>query len=260
VDSGPLEDAGTNPGPTQAGFNSLFIGHSFFIPVARGLFAHAERAGIEGHQQQIVFSGGASGAPEALWNNTNKSAQIKAILDQGDIELFGLTYHPNHPGLSGYTNWIDYALERNPDLTVFIGLPWQPEPARYDSQTYTAAWEDGHPSIAHGHIDALRERYPDLTIFCIPYGEGAAILHQLQSDGELPDVDSLQSGGGNQGVFRDRLGHGEPILIDLSQLIWLRALYGVDLIAYNHDPGYSVDLKAIATEIVTGHQQAYSLP
>jgi len=258
ADSGPLADAGTNPSPVQTGYNSLFIGHSFFIPVARGMVAHAERAGIEGHQQQTVFSGGETGAPQALWNNANKSAQIKAILDQGDIELFGLTYHPSYPGLNGYTNWIDYALERNPDLAVFIGLPWQPEPARYDSETYMNAWEVGHPSIAHGHIDALRERYPNLTIFCIPYGEGAAVLHQLQSSGELPDVDAVQSSADNRGIFRDRLGHGESMLIQLSQLVWLRAIYGVDLIAYDHDPGYSVDLKTIATEIITRHEAAYS--
>jgi len=259
VDSGPVADAGADPSPVQSGYNSLFIGHSFFIPVARGMIAHAERAGIEGHRQQTIFSGGGTGAPQALWNNANKSAQIKAILDQGDIELFGMTYHPNHPGLSGYTNWIDYALERNSDLTVFIGLPWQPQPAAYDSETYMNAWEVGHPSIAHGHIDALRERYPNLTIFCIPYGEGAAVLHQLQSSGELPDVDAIQSSAGNRGIFRDRLGHGEPILIQLSQLVWLRAIYGVDLVAYDHDPGYSADLKTIATEIMSGHQTEYSL-
>ena len=250
-------DSGTISNVGQIGLNSLFIGHSFFIPVARGAVAHIERAGIEGHQQRTVFSGGATGAPQALWNNANKSALIKSILDQGDIELLGMTYHPNYPALTGYTNWIDYALERNPNVTVFIGLPWQPEPTRYDSDTYAAAWETGHPEIAHGHIDALRERYPGLTIFCIPYGAAAVALRQRLANNDLPDVERIQTNANGRGIFRDRLGHGEPILLDLSRLIWLRAIYGVDLVEYDDDLEYETDLSAIATDIMAGHSPEY---
>ena len=30
----------------------------------------------------------------ALWNNPTKSAEIKAYLDSGDVELFGMVYDP----------------------------------------------------------------------------------------------------------------------------------------------------------------------
>ncbi|NND67317.1 MAG: hypothetical protein HKN19_07010, partial [Halioglobus sp.] len=84
------------------GFTSLFIGHSFFRPFAQGMPDYSAAAGITGHTQTIVFSGGASGAPEALWNNASKRAQIQGELDGGDIELFAMTYHPTYPGTIGY--------------------------------------------------------------------------------------------------------------------------------------------------------------
>ena len=94
------------------GFKSLFIGHSFFAPIADGFPNYVASAGIAGHSQLVVFSGGDSGQPLALWNNPTKSAEIKAYLDSGDVELFGMVYDSN--GSEGYENWIDYALEKNP--------------------------------------------------------------------------------------------------------------------------------------------------
>lgn len=255
-------DAGsdTNPLPPPPGYTSLFIGHSFFAPIARGLPQHAQRLGLAGHSQDVIFSGGATGAPEALWNHPNKSRQIKAILDQGDIELFGMTYHPDYPSLEGYIRWIDYALTRRADTTFFIALPWQTQPGSYDSETYANNWALEHPRIAHGHLDELRARYPDSAFFCIPYGEGATVLHRLQSEGRLPGIEVLMTAGDRPGVFRDALGHAEPVLIDLSELIWLQAIYGVDLEEDAFDPGYDVDLKRIATEVMARHDSSYDAP
>jgi hypothetical protein len=76
------------------GFNSLFAGHSFFAPIAVDFPNYVSSAGIAGHSQLVVFSGGDSGQPLALWNNPTKSAEIKAYLDSGDVELFGMVYDP----------------------------------------------------------------------------------------------------------------------------------------------------------------------
>ena len=48
--------------------------------------AWTANAGIMGHTQGIVFSGGASGAPQALWDHPQKSVEIKSILDPGEVE------------------------------------------------------------------------------------------------------------------------------------------------------------------------------
>jgi len=81
----------------------------------------------------------------------------------------------------------------------------------------------------------------------------------LFEDGNLDDVDSLVSASGDA-IYSDSFGHADDILIDLGQLVWMTAIYGVDLSTYAHDPGYNTDLKAIARAIMDGHDQAYDAP
>lgn len=97
--------------------------------MAEGMPAHLDRVGIEGHRQEVVFSGGPTGSPQGLWIQPNKRAAIQAILDDGDIELFAMTYHPDYPTLEGYRNRVNYALAQNPDTRFFIALPWPTTPA-----------------------------------------------------------------------------------------------------------------------------------
>ncbi len=46
----------------------------------------------------------------------------------------------------------------------------------------------------------------------------------------------------------------------LGRLVWLRAIYGVDLSSYACDPGYTVDLLAIADTIMDEYDSAYDAP
>ena len=241
------------------GYNSLFIGHSFFIPVATGVSEHAVAAGFEDHTQVTVFSGGASGAPQALWENAGKRADIQAVLDGGDVELFGMTYHPIFPTLEGYQNWIDYALAQNPDTIFFVGIPWSTNPGSTDAATYGATWHAAHEGGHEGLIGALRDEYPGVVIYDIPYGQAAIELYTLFEAGDLPDVDALVSSGGSEGIFRDSFGHADSTLLDLAELVWLRAIYGAPLSTYD-DPGYEVDLRPIADAIMDEHDPVYSAP
>ena len=50
----------------STGFNALFIGHSFFNPIASAMPGLVETAGIPNHTQERFMSGGATGSPEAL--------------------------------------------------------------------------------------------------------------------------------------------------------------------------------------------------
>jgi hypothetical protein len=243
--------------PTVEGYNALFMGHSFFKPIADGMPDHVNRVGIEGHSQEVVFSGGGSGSPQGLWEQPDKRAAIQAILDDGDTELFGMTYHPSYPTLEGYRNWVNYALAQNADTKFFIALPWPSNPASMSFTAYEKVLVDGHPVFHSAIIDALRSEYPDNEFFCIPYGEGAVELYRLYDSGNLPDVDTLQSSGDDLGIFRDNLGHPEQLLIDLGQLVWLQAIYQVDLSDYDYDPGYITDIETIAADIMARHDSAY---
>lgn len=241
------------------GFDSLFIGHSFFNPFANGMAFHANEAGFVDHTQSVVFSGGSTGAPEALWNDTAKRTQIQEILDEGDTDLFGMTYHPTYPSITGYVNWIDHALAANPDTRIFVALPWLTDPGGFDAATYAATWNAAHDALFHPLLDSLRAEFPGVDIYGIPYGQAAAELYRLYDAGQLPDVDSLVSDSGD-GIFRDEFGHADDILVALGELVWLRAIYDVDLSTYAHDPGYETDLKAIADAIMDAHDPAYDAP
>jgi len=239
------------------GYDSLFMGHSFFHPISSGMQKHADRAGFIDHTQQTVFYGGASGAPQAIWENKARRKIIQGILDSGDIELFGMTYHPNYPDIDGYINWIEYALQQKSDTRFFVALPWSQNPGQVDITEYESTWVSGHTVIFHDMIDTLRTKFPNNDIFCIPYGQGAIELYKLFEAGNLPDVQNLV-GGSSDAIFTDIGGHAGDILIALGQLIWLNAIYGVDLNNYDYDTGYITDLKAIAQDIMDNHDPSYN--
>jgi hypothetical protein len=243
----------------NTGLDSLFIGHSFFVPFARAMPFHAAEAGFSSHSQSVVFSGGGSGAPQALWENASKRAEIQGILDEGDTQLFGMTYHFDYLTLEGYRNWVDYALVQNPDTRFFVAMPWIPFPASFTAGEYDSLWDTVHPAIVHSIIDDLRAEYPGVDFFCIPYGGSAVELRNLYAAGNLPDVQTLVSNS-QDSIFLDTLGHGDDILIALGELIWLRAIYDVDISSYSYDPGYQADLKGIADAIMDAHDSAYDAP
>ena len=256
VDASSPACGGPSPGD---GFDSLFIGHSFFRPMAEEMAVLAPLAGFDAHTQEVVFSGGATGSPEGLWLQNTKRATIQAELDEGDIDLFGMTYHPNYPSLAGYVNWIDYALAANPDTIVFVAIPWITNPVNYTAASYAAALDVAYPAIAHPLIDSLRAEYPDTTIFAIPYGLSAGELYTRYADGELDDVTELVGSNGS-GVFRDNFGHADHILEDLASLVWLQAIYGVDLATFDAGYDWTVDLNTIASSILAEHDPAYDAP
>lgn len=248
------------PASQATGYNSLFIGHSFFRPFADHMDDHAADAGIEGHSQVVVFNGGGNGAPMALWNNASKRAEIQAALDTGEIELFGMTYHPDYPTTEGYKLWIDYALERNPETRFFIALPWSPYPAQVATIPYVDGWMAAHDASWHGSfLPELRALYPGVEIACNPYGRSAADLRLLLDAGELPEV-SQMTGSASSSIYTDALGHAGDILKVLGRLVWLNAIYEVDLPTFDHDTGYTTDLKAVAQEIMDWHRAEFPYP
>lgn len=245
------------------GYKSVFMGHSRFVPVAQGMPFHvgpAGNAGFPQHQQTTISQAGLLGSPLWLWNDVNARATIQGLLNPGNIDLFGMTYHYDAPGMEGYRNWVSYALSKNPDTRFFIAMPQPWFPQDNDSLAYEAIWESEHV-VAHTIIDTLRAEYPHVDFFCIPYGQSAVELHKLYSAGNLPDVQHLVDSQPSASVFLDnQFAHPNQILIDLSELVWLRAIYGVDLSTYDDGAGYTADLNGIATAITDGHDPNYNAP
>lgn len=258
--NGILADNPGAPFRVIPGEKMMLMGHSFFKPFAQEMPYHAVRAGVDGHSQSLVTAGGANGAPMALWNDAGRRASIQAVLDGGDVELFGMTYEGTHATTEGYELWFDYALAQNPDTAFFIALPWPDFPTSYtDAAEYANYWYTAYDTDWVAFIDTLRALYPGVTIYSIPYGAAALELRTLFEAGNLPDVSSLQGAEGDA-IFTDNKGHAGQILKDLGELIWLNAIYGIDLDKYAYDTGYQTDLKAIAKSIMDAHDPAYNGP
>ena len=240
--------SGTVTGP-RLGLTSVFMGHSFFQPPASRLEGLASTAGLIDHTQTIVFSGGSTGSPQGFWDDETDRAQIQALLSTGDVELLGMTYHPDYPTLDGYRLWFDEALKYNPQTAFFIGMPWLLEPESMTSDQYALTWQQSYDRIITPIVDGLRLEYPTTTIFAIPYGRAAAVLYQLFDQGQLAGVSNLV-GDTQVSLFGDSMGHAGKVINELAGLVWLRSIYCVDLTRYTFRSDYSLDLRPYANAIV----------
>ena len=257
--------------------NWLLMGHSFFRPVASEIEGHAHRAGFDEHRSVVIMSGGASGAPLSLWNNEEKRKNIQDILDAGGIENLGMTFYPYLPErrgvdpeieeIVGYDHWVKYAVESKSDLKrVFVAVSWAyisggSAPLAERVQTVERA-----VAKVQSHIGVLKERYPEVDFQVIPYGFGAFELEKRLMAGELNGVEHLKTPdrqGLDASIYRDDTGHASPILVEQSVLIWLRALYGVELLKDypSYDSAYDPDtLRKIAMDVVAAHEAKYPAP
>lgn len=253
-------------GPLQAvfrdmdntGLRSLFIGDAALQSVAAGIDAQALNAGFTDHSTVGVYAPGIQGSPQALWSNPVRRASIQAALDTGNIELVGMTYSPIHPAVESYSRWVNYALQKRPDTRFFISTPWSPDPGTLSSAEYAAAYESTHAQV-HALVTSLRAKFPGVDFYCIPLGQGAVDLHHLYGENNLPDASALV-GAPAEAVFTDTAGNPGNILQSIGELIFLGAIYRVDLASYEFDPGYATDLKSLAHTVLEGHDPAYDAP
>ena len=209
-----------------AGKKCLFIGHSFFIPVAKVFKSHAAKAGVDDHSQQTVFAGGQGGSPGRLWQNQQKREEIQKILDRGDVELLGMTYF--NSSLDDYRKWIDYALEKNPQTEFFIGMPWGKNGPSLSVEAFASTSSRGQSVFYPAVVKKLRKLYPKNRFYWINYGRVPVELKRAYEGGSLPLVKQLVSRNGSDSIFRDPMGHAAPLTLEMASLVWLSVLYDVD--------------------------------
>ena len=267
-----------NPQQIQTqGYNMLLIGNSFFKPYADHLNTLATEANFNEHNSTIVKRGGELGRPINLWNdsNTEEHQLIKSTLDQGNIEVFGMTsgydIDSDNP-TEGHSAWINYALQNNPNIIIFIAIPTFDFPNGESNGTRpdwnTFASENGFNSIQEFYdyyvnemvhkeiVDELRLEFPSTKIFTIPTGWAAKNLAQMNLDNELLD-DISMIGPKSTSIFTDEKGHQGQIVIETGTMIWLNSIYNVNLSSFNYDTGFNTDLHAIAQDIIDTHDSNY---
>ena len=261
----------------STGYNMLLIGNSFFKPYADHLNNLAFEANLIEHSSVIVKRGGELGRPINFWNdsNTEEHQLIKSTLDQGNIEVFGMTsgydIDSENP-TEGHSAWIQYALRNNPNIIIFIAIGSFDFPNGDSNSTRpdwdTFASDNGFNSIKEFYdyyineaihkeiVDELREEFPSTKIFTIPTGWATKNLAQMNLDNELLD-DISMVGPKSSSIFTDEKGHQGQIVIETGTMIWLNSIYNVDLSLFNYDTGFTTDLHAIAQDIIDSHDSNY---
>ena len=266
-----------SPQEESTGYNMLLIGNSFFKPYADHLDNLASEANLNEHSSTVVKRGGELGRPINLWNdsNTEEHQLIKSTLDQGNIEVFGMTsgydIDSENP-TEGHSAWIRYALQNNPNIIIFIAIGSFDFPNGDSNSTRpdwdTFASDNGFNSIQEFYdyyinevihkeiVDELRLEFPSTKIFTIPTGWATKNLAQMNLDNELLD-DISMVGPKSTSIFTDEKGHQGQIVIETGTMIWLNSIYDVDLSSFNYDTGFTTDLHAIAQDIINDHDPNY---
>ena len=270
------DDEITLPQETQ-GYNMLLIGNSFFKPYADHLNNLASYANLNEHSSTIVKRGGENGRPINLWNdsNTEEHQLIKATLDQGNLDYFGMTsgydFDSENP-TEGHSAWIQYALQKNPNIIIFIAIGSFDFPNGDSNSTRpdwdTFASDNGFNSIQEFYdyyinkvihkeiVDELRLEFPSTKIFTIPTGWATKNLAQMNLNNELLD-DISMVGPKSSSIFTDEKGHQGQIVIETGTMIWLNSIYNVDLSSFNYDTGFTTDLHSISQDIINNHDPNY---
>ena len=252
------------------GYNMLLIGNSFFKPYAQKLDELAIDAGFVEHISTRITRGGDNGRPINFWNDslTQEHLNIKAALDQGDIDIFGMTsgHDIDNPidRFEGHRAWINYALQNNSNITIFIAIPQIDFPADWEQR----AQDNGFDSIqelydyfvndiVHNEmVDPLRAEFPNTKIFTIPTGWASFELAQMKQDNELLE-NIAWFGPEATSLFTDQKGHQGNIIEESGSLVWLNSIYNVDLITYNYETSFNTDLHEIAKQITDNHDSNY---
>ena len=247
------------------GSNMLLMGNSFFRPYAERFSELALDADFLEHRDNLVFRGGDNGTPIGLWINEDTNTEIKQILDSGNIDILGMTWYLNEDNpISGFTEWIDYALQKNPNIKIFVSIPpidfpadWQQKAEDYEYNNIRDLYRYVVSDLTHKKvIDQLRAIHFSTEIFTLPTGWATFdLVNQYENDLLLDDVSLF--GSYDDSIFTDTKGHQGKIVITTGALIWLNGLYGVNLRTNDADIGFNTDLHTIAENIMDLHDQNY---
>ncbi len=249
------------------GYNMLLIGNSFFKPYAEKLNEIAPVSGFENHHGTTIFRGGDNGRPINFWNDSTSAVHrdIKVALDQGNLDFFGMTAGklPDNP-TDGFKQWIEYALQSNPNITVFLSIPPPDFPENWEALAQSLGFDSIQEayanfvseSIHNNLVEQLRAEFPNTSIFTIPTGWAAINLAQMNLDNLLLDnIDLL--GPLETSIFTDAKGHQGEIVRQTGGLLWLHSIYGTDLSTHNYQTGFDTDLHGLAADIMNNHDPNY---
>ena len=242
-------------------YNVLYIGHSFGRVFAQTLQDYAHTAGFSDHTQYIEMSGGASGAPDALWEDNGHRKNIKAYLDTGEIDVLIMIccsvefVETGGESDEAVWNFTDYALDKNPNTRIGLAMLWKDYPGQYEN---ASEHKDGTEFLYDSWVrlaSNLSSDYPDADIFTFHHGAAAYELRDMFETEQLEDDLNRLTGPMETSVFTDEKGHAGQILIDTGTLIWLHAVHGVEPLDMPEFTQWNTDIRVIADALLDEEHQ-----
>ena len=164
----------------------------------------------------------------------------------------------------GQREWINYALQNNPNIKIFIAIPVIDYPAYWNER----AEEFGFNTIDEFYdyfvnvlvnqtmINQLRTEFPSTSIFTIPTGWSTIKLAQMYEENLLLDTITV-FGPKPTSLFTDQKGHQGQIGIEAGTLVWLQSIYNIDLGTNTYETGFNTDLHEIAKQVTDSHDPNY---
>ena len=243
-------------------YNVLYIGHSFGKIFAQQMEDLSLLAGITNHSQYIEMSGGASGAPDALWADDGHRESIKSYLDTGDIDVLIMIccskdfIETGAQSDEAIWNFTSYAVESNPEIRIGLAFPWKDFPEDYENGTeYRNQTDWAYNSWVNLSLNLSRD-FPTADVFTFHHGAVMYELRDMFEAGELEnDVEQL-SGPESTSIFRDRKGHAGQIAIDTGALVWLHAIHGVDPLTMPEFTQWETDIREVARKTIDEQNSA----
>ena len=242
-------------------YNVLYIGHSFGRVFAETLQDYAHTAGFTDHAQYIEMSGGASGAPDALWEDDGHRENIKAYLDTGEIDVLIMIccsvefVETGAQSDEAIWNFTDYALDKNPDTRIGLSMLWKDFPGQYENASdYNNGSELLHDSWVR-LASNLSGDYPGANIFTFNHGAVAYELWDMFEAGQLDDDLDQVTGPKATSIFTDEKGHAGLMMIDTGTLIWLHAVHGVEPLEVQEFTQWNTDIRVIADSVLNEQNQ-----
>ena len=242
------------------GARSLFMGNSFFIPVAAHFDTLTRDTGnYPRHNVTLYRRRGNFGTPLQIWNNITDRKQIESFISSGDTELFGMLASLDEDRdlvIDTYQKWIDLASSYNPKTSFYIGLPHPDYPSTYSANDYRDMIIENGDTF-YQVVSQLRDIYPNMNIYYINYGVTAIAMIELFEKGELAAsgittfTRDETSDSSKSSIFSDFRGHQSRMLKDFNSLSYLHWFYGMspregsDLLEFKGRPwdmGNSLDI------------------
>jgi len=253
---GDGKDTGLSSEVNAEDYNVLYIGHSFGFIFAETLEDYAVAAGYTNHSSIIEFSGGATGAPDALWEDDEHRKNIKAYLDTGKIDVMIMiccSIEFIESGLesdAAIWNFTSYAVDTNPNIRIGLAMPWKDYPEEYENGTEYRNQSDFAYNGWMNLSANLSSDYPSTDVFHFHHG---AVMYEyrdmFEADELAGDIEQL-TGPKETSIFTDAKGHAGKIAIDTGALIWLHAVHGVEPMDLPVFEQWNVDIRQIAQNIL----------